>query len=145
DGRVLVLKSDVDHAWVDAYQGGTLRPLGKLVDKPGCGDWLFSSAIRIAIICESTGEIVLDDLRGNRAQIEGTLANLVAATMAGDGAVYLATADQHLSVVERGVTKRANVPWPSEWTGTVLPGGLGVAQGGAFVIVAERSDDAAWL
>ena len=144
-GRVLVLKSDARHAWVDAYEALTLRPLGAVMDTPGCGDRLLASGRRIAIVCLSTGEIVVDDLRGNQAAIDGALPNLVAAAMADDGTLYVATADQRLAVVAAGAVKLASVPWPSEWSGAVLADGLAVAQGGAFGVIAERTDDGAWL
>jgi hypothetical protein len=145
DGRVLVLKSDPRHAWVDAYEALALRPLGPVMEKPGCGDRLLASGTRVAIICLATGEIAIDDLRGNRAAIDGALPKLVAAAMADDGTLYVATADQHLATVAIGATKLVSLPWPSEWSGTVLADGLAVAQGGASVVIAERTGDGAWL
>jgi outer membrane protein assembly factor BamB len=145
DGRVLVLKSDADHAWVDAYEKLGLRPLGSVMEKPGCGDRLLASGHRVAIVCLATGEIAVDDLHGNHAAIDGSLPNLVAVAVADDGTLYVATADQHLAAVAAGATKLASVPWPREWSGTVLPDGLAVAMGGAFAVVAERNDDGAWL
>jgi hypothetical protein len=144
-GRVLVLKSDARRAWVDAYDAPTLRPLGTVTDAPMCGDRLLASASRIAVVCLSTGQIVVDDLRGNRAAVDGAPPDLVAAAMADDGALYVATADRRLAAAAGGATKLANMPWPSEWSGTVLADGLAVARGGASVVVAERTDDGAWL
>jgi hypothetical protein len=144
-GRVLVLKSDARHAWVDAYEARTLRPLGAVVDAPGCGDQLLASVSRLAIVCRSTGAIVVDDLRGNRAAVDGALPSIVAAAMADDGALYVATADRRLSAVAAGAAKLVSVPWPSEWSGTVLADGLAVGQGGAAGVIAERTDDGAWL
>jgi hypothetical protein len=145
DGRVLVLKSDAQHAWVDAYEALTLRPLGQIMEKPGCGDQLITSARRVAIVCMSTGEIAVDDLRGNHAEINATLPNLVAAAMADDGTLFVATADQHLATVGSGATELANLQWPSEWSGTVIPDGIAVAQGSTSTVIAERTDDGAWL
>jgi hypothetical protein len=145
DGRVLVLKSDADHAWVDAYTAVTLRPLGGVMDKPGCGDRLLASPRRIAIVCLATGEIAADDLHGNHAAIDGALPSLVAAAMAEDGLVYVATADQHLAAVAAGASKLASISWPVAWSGSILPDGLALAQGGDSTVVAERTDDGAWL
>jgi hypothetical protein len=145
DGRVLLLKSDSRHAWVDAYEALTLRPLHAVMEKPGCGDRLLATASRVVIVCLETGEIVIDDLRGNRATIEGALPKLVAAAMADDGTLYVATADQQLAAVALGATKLVGLPWPSEWSGTVLADGLATVTQGAAVIIAERTDDGAWL
>ncbi|TME33457.1 MAG: hypothetical protein E6I75_15335 [Chloroflexi bacterium] len=43
-GRVLVLKSDTEHVWVDAYEALTLQPLGPVMEGSGCGDRLLSTA-----------------------------------------------------------------------------------------------------
>jgi hypothetical protein len=145
DGRVLVLKSDARHAWVDAYAAQTLRPLGAVMDKPGCGDRLLASARRIAIVCRATGEIAVDDLRGNQSAIDGVLPTLVAAAMAEDGLLYVATADQRLAVVPARATKLASVAWPSEWSGEVLPDGLAISSGGPVLVICQRTDDGAWL
>jgi hypothetical protein len=145
DGRVLVLKSDARHAWVDAYEAVALRPLGAVMEKPGCGDRLVATGNRVAIVCLATGEIAIDDLRGSHAAIDGAMPQLVAAAMADDGTLYVATADQRLAAVRTGATKLVNLPWPSEWSGTVLADGLAVAQGGASVVIAVRTDDGAWL
>ncbi len=145
DGRVLVLKSDPRHTWVDAYEAVTLRPLGAVMEKLSCGDRLLTSGNRVAIVCLATGEITIDDLRGNQAAIDGGMPQLVAAAMADDGTLFVATADQHLAAVAVGATKRVSIPWPSEWSGTVLADGLAVAQGGATVVIAMRTDDGAWL
>ncbi len=145
DGRVLVLKADRRHAWVDAYDALALRPLGAVMEKPGCGDRLLASGSQVAIVCLATGEIAIDDLHGNHAAIDAALPNLVAAAMADDGTMYVATADQHLAAVAGGATKLVSIPWPSEWAGTVLADGLAVVQGGASAVIAERTDDGAWL
>jgi hypothetical protein len=145
DSRVLVLKSDPRHAWVDAYDALDLRPLGLAMEKQGCGDRLLTSAVRVAIVCLATGAIAVDDLHGNQASIDGVLPDLVAAAVADDGTLYVATADQHLAVVAPDMTKLLSVPWPSEWSGTVLADGLAAAIGGPYTVIAERSGDAAWL
>jgi hypothetical protein len=145
DGRVLVLKSDARHAWVDAYAAQTLRPLGAVMDKPGCGDRLLASAVRMAIVCLATGEIAVDDLPGNAAAIDGALPTLVAAAMADDGVLYVATADQHLATVPARATRLVSVDWPSQWSGEVLPDGLTIASGGPVLVIAQRSAGEAWL
>jgi hypothetical protein len=144
DGRVLVLKSDARHAWIDAYEALALRPLGAVLEKPGCGDRLLAKGNRVAIVCLATGEIVIDD-RGNRATVGDTLPKLVAAAMDDEGTLYVATADQQLAAVGLGTTKLVGLPWPSEWSGTVLADGLATAAQGTAVIIAERTDDGAWL
>jgi hypothetical protein len=144
DGRVLVLKSDARHAWVDAYEALALRPLGAVLEKPGCGDRLLAKGNRVAIVCLATGEIVIDD-RGNRATIGDTFPKLVAAAMDDEGTLYVATADQQLAAVALGTTKLVGLPWPSEWSGTVLADGLATGAQGAAIIIAERTDDGAWL
>jgi hypothetical protein len=144
DGRVLVLKSDSRHAWVDAYEALALRPLGVVLEKPGCGDRLLAKGNRVAIVCLTTGEILIDD-RGNRATISDPLPRQVAAAMDDDGTLYVATADQQLAAVALGTTKLVGLPWPSEWSGTILADGLATVAQGAAVIIAERTDDGAWL
>jgi hypothetical protein len=144
DGRVLVLKSEPGHAWVDAYAALTLEPLGTVIDRPGCADRLLTSGNRVAIVCLSTGEIAVDDLRGNHAEIEGALPNLVGAAMADDGTLFVATADQQLATVASGTTTLVGVTWPSEWSGTVLADGL-ASTPGASLAIAESTDDGAWL
>ncbi len=145
DGRVLVLKSDSRHAWIDAYEALTLRPLGAVLEKPGCGDRVLASGGRIAIVCLASGEITIGDVREGHPSIDGPLPHLVAAAMADDGTLYVATEDQHLAVAAIGATKLMSLPWPREWSGTVLADGLVVVQGGAAVAIAVRSDEGAWL
>lgn len=142
DGRVLVLKSDARHAWVDAYEGSALRSLGPVMEKPGCGDRLLVSGSQVAIVCSATGGIAVTHLGGNPTAIDGAPSNLVAAAMADDGTLYVITADQHLAA---GATQLVDVAWPSEWSGTVQADGLAVTQGGATVVIAERAEDGAWL
>jgi hypothetical protein len=145
DGRVLVLKADTGHAWVDAYEAVTLRPLEPVMEGSGCGDRLLTSGSRLAIVCRSTGEIAVDDLRGTHTKIDGGLSNLVAAALGDDGTLYVATADQHLARLAASASKLVSLAWPSEWSGTVLGDGLALAQGGASAVIAESSDDGAWL
>jgi hypothetical protein len=146
DGRVLVLKSDTSHVWVDAYQASTLDPLGQVMHGPACGDRLLASPSRIAIVCLSTGEAVVHSLRGqNSATVDGALPNLVAAAMAEDGTLYLATADERLATVAADATTLGSLAWPSEWSGSVLADGLAVAAGGAWLVMVERTDAGAWV
>jgi hypothetical protein len=148
DGRVLVLKIDGRHAWVDAYEPLTLTPEGTLFEKAGCGDRLLASGSRIAIVCLATGQIAIDDLHGGGSSlIDGSLPSLAGATMADDGTIYAVATDRRLAVVAPNATKLSPLPWPSEWTGTVLPDTLAVTAGssGYTVMLAELADDGAWL
>src|SRR5256885_2179043 len=76
DGRALVAKADAAHTWVDAYAENTLRPLGSVMDKPGCGDRLVVNGWRGALLCMATGEIATGNLRGSLDMIEGRLPNV---------------------------------------------------------------------
>ena len=148
DGRVLVLKSDARHAWVDAYESLTLRPQGTVMEKVGCGDRILASGSRVAIVCLAAGQIAVDTLRGSgTALIDGPkdLGPLAGATMADDGTIYAVTADRRLAVVSPNATKLAPLPWPSEWSGTVLPDTLSVATGSNSVVLAQLGDDGSWL
>jgi hypothetical protein len=143
DGRALVLRTDARHAWVDAYEYQTLKPQGVVMEKQGCGDRLLSSGTRVAIVCLATGEIAVDNLRGTKATVAGTVPNLVGTAMAGDGSIYVVTADQQLAVVVPNSTTLDALHWPSEWSGTVLADGI--AAGTDAVAIAERTVDGAWL
>jgi hypothetical protein len=55
------------------------------------------------------------------------------------------TADRQLAVVSPNATKLSPLPWPSEWTGTVLPDSIAAATGSSSVVVAELAADGAWL
>ena len=146
DGRVLVLKADGRHAWVDAYEPVTLKPQGTVMEKTGCGDRLLASGSRIAIVCLSTGQIAVDGLRGGGTTVvDGALPNLVGATMGDDGTIYTVSADPRLAAVSPSATKLSALPWPSEWNGTVLPDTLSVATGSNAVVLAQLADDGAWL
>ena len=148
DGRVLVLKSDARHAWVDAYESLTLKPQGTVMEKAGCGDRILASGSRVAIVCLAAGQIAVDTLRGSgTAQIDGPkdLGPLAGATMADDGTIYAVTADRRLAVVSPSATKLSPLPWPSEWSGTVLPDTISVATGSSTVVLAQLADDGAWL
>ena len=146
DGRVLVLKSDARRAWIDAYEPLTLKPQGTVMEKPGCGDRLVTSGNRVAIVCLATGDIAVDGLRGGgTARIEGSLPKLAGAAMADDGTIYVVTADRQLALVAPNATKLSPLPWPSEWTGTVLPDTIAIATGSPSVVLAELADDGAWL
>lgn len=146
DGRVLVLKSDARHAWVDAYESLTLKPQGPVMEKAGCGDRILASGSRVAIVCLATGQVAVDTLRGaGSAAIDGAVPGLAGAAMADDGTIYVVATDQRLAVVAPGTTKLSPLPWPSEWTGTVLPDTLSVATGSNLVVLAEQSEDGVWL
>jgi hypothetical protein len=138
DGRVLVLKSDAHRTWVDAYAAPDLRLLGTAMEGPGCDDRLLASGSRVAIVCGSTGEIAVDDLRGKQAAIDGALPNLATAAMADDGTLYVATADEQLAAFAGGATKLVSVPWPSEWSGNMVERKslrlAGVPQGGVLTL-----------
>ena len=146
DGRLLVLHADARHAWVDAYDYVTLEPNGTVMEKPGCGDRLLASGSRVAIVCLATGEIAVDMLRGGgTTAIAGAVANLVGATMAGDGTLFAVTADQHLALVAPGSATLVPVAWPSEWSGTVVPDGIAARAGAPGVAIAEQTAEGAWL
>jgi hypothetical protein len=114
-----------------------------VMEKSGCGDRLLSSGTRVAIVCLATGEIAVDNLRGTKATIDGTWPNLVGASMAGDGSIYVVTADQRLGMAAPNSTKLSPLPWPSEWSGTVVADGI--SAGTDVVAIAERTVDGAWL
>ena len=149
DGRVLVLyadrvlNADRQRVWVSAYEALTMTPLGTVLEKAGCGDRLLEAAGWTAIVCLAGGEIALLDAHGDRATIAGVPSPLAAATMTGDGTIYVATADQRLGVVARGATKLVELPWPSDWSGAVLPDALAVS--GAYGIVGERDAGRAYV
>ncbi len=146
DGRPLVLHADSRHAWVDAYEYVTLAPKGTVMEKPGCGDRLLASGNRVAIVCLATGEIAVDSLRGGGTTLlANALPKLAGATIAGDGTIYVVTADQHLAVVVPDNTKLSPLPWPSEWSGTVVPDGIAAAAGAPSAAIAEQTPDGAWL
>ena len=146
DGRPLILHSDARHAWVEAFEYVTLGSKGTVMEKPGCGDRLLASGNRVAIVCRATGEIAIDALRGGGTTlVTGALPNLAGATIAEDGAIYVVTADQHLAVAAPDSAKLLPMPWPSEWTGTVVPDGIAAAAGSTSAAIAERTTDGAWL
>ena len=146
DGRVLVLRVDARHAWVDAYERLTLKPLGAVMEKAGCGDRLLVSASRTAIACLQTGEIAVDALRGaGTTVIDPPMPGLAGVAMAQDGTIYAATAARQLAIVARGGTLVAPVPWPAAWTGTVLPDGIAVATGAESAVIAQTDTDGSWL
>lgn len=157
DGRLLVLKADGRHAWVDAYERLTLKPLGTVMEKAGCGDRLLASGARLAIVCLATGEVALDSLRGAGTSTIDTLAGLVGAAMAQDGTVWVVSADRKLGSIAFGETNLTKVPWPSAWMGAVLPdslalvSGMGSAPGSAVAtgsptaLIAQTDTDGTWL
>ena len=148
DGRVLVLKSDGRHAWVDAYESLTLKPQGTVMEKAGCGDRILASGSRVAIVCLSAGQIAVDTLRGGGTALIDSpkdLGPLAGAAMAEDGTIYAVTGDRRLAFVAPNVTKFSLLQWPSEWTGSVLPDTLSVAIGSTSVVLAQLADDGSWL
>ena len=146
DGRVLILKADARHAWVDAYERLTLKPLGTVMEKPGCGDRLLASQIRIAIVCLATGEIAVDTLRGGGATVLGPLMpGLAGAVMEQTGTIYAITTDRRLSTAGYNETALTPIPWPTAWTGTVLPDGIAIATGSAAAVIAQTDTDGSWL
>jgi len=146
DGRLLVLHDDGKHAWVEAYEYVTLEPKGVVMEKPGCGDRLLASGSRVAIVCLATGEIAFDTLHGGGTTLlANALPKLAGVTMADDGTIYVVTADEHLAVVAPNSTKLLPMPWPSEWSGTVVPDGIATAAGAPSAAIAEQTADGAWL
>ncbi len=146
DGRVLVLKSDVRHAWVDAYERLTLKPLGTVIEKPGCGDRLLASQIRLAIVCLATGEIAVNELHGGATTLLAPLMpGLAAAVMANEGTIYAVTPDRRFATAGYGETTLTPIRWPAAWTGTVLPDGLAIANASATAVIAQTDTDGSWL
>lgn len=146
DGRVLVLKGDARRAWVDAYEPLTLKPLGTVMEKAGCGDRLLTSQVRLAIVCLATGEIAVDELRGRAMTVLGpVMPGLAGATMAHDGTIYAVTADRQFATASSGEIALTRIPWPTAWTGTVLPDGLAIATGSATAVIAQTDTDGSWL
>jgi hypothetical protein len=146
DGRVLVLKADAQHAWVDAYEPLTLKPQGTLFEKAGCGDRLLASGSRLAIVCLATGQIAVDDLHSGAAfAVDGSLPHLAGAAMADDGTIWVATGDRQLAAVPFGAIALRQLQWPPEWAGTVLPDGVAVANGADSVVFAQTDADGSWL
>lgn len=145
DGRLLILKQDAQHAWIDAYRGGDLQPLGVIAEKPGCADQLVSNSSRFATVCRATGEIAFDDLRGNHTSVDGAPRNIVAAAMASDGTLYVATAEPRLATVAPGTTNPLDLTWPTAWTGRVLSDSLSIAEDGGSVVIGQQADDGVWL
>ena len=146
DGRVFVLKSDARHAWIDAYAPLTLKPLGTVMEKPGCGDRLLASQIRLAIVCLATGEIAVNELHGAPTTVLGPLMpGLAGAVMAYEGSIYAVTADRRFATAGYGETTLTTIPWPTAWTGTVLPDGLAMATTSATAVIAQTDTDGSWL
>ncbi|HTJ60411.1 MAG TPA: hypothetical protein VL333_04365 [Candidatus Saccharimonadales bacterium] len=146
DGRVLVLKADAQHAWVDAYESLTLKPEGTLFEKAGCGDRLLASGTRIAIVCLATGQIGVDDLHGGGTfVVDGALPHLAGAAMADDGTIWVATGDRQLAAVPSDAVALRRLQWPTAWNGTVLPDGVAVANGADSVLFAQTDTDGSWL
>jgi hypothetical protein len=116
------------------------------MEKPGCGDRVLASGSRVAIVCLATGQIAVDGLRGGGTTlIDGALPQLAGATMMDDGTIYVVTKDRQLAVVSPNATKLSPLPWPGEWTGTVLPDTIAAATGSSSIVLAQLADDGAWL
>ena len=146
DGRVLVLKSDGRRAWIDAYERLTLKPLGMVMEKSGCGDRLLASQIRLAIVCLATGEIAVNDLHGAATNLLGPLMpGLAGAVMAYEGTIYAVTPDRRFAMAGYGETTLTPIHWPTAWTGTVLPDGLAIANASATAVIAQTDTDGSWL
>ena len=146
DGRLLLLKVDARRAWIDAYERLTLRPLGTVMEKPGCGDRLLASQIRVAIVCLATGEIAVDGLRGGGTAVLGSaMPGLAGVAMEEGGTIYAVTSDRHFATAGYNETALKPIPWPTAWTGTVLPDGLAIATGTATAVIAQTDTDGSWL
>jgi hypothetical protein len=77
--------------------------------------------------------------------------------MAQDGTVWVVSANRQLGSIAFGETNLTKVPWPSAWTGTVLPdslalvSGMGYAPGSAVAtgspdaLIAQTDTDGSWL
>ena len=146
DGRVLVLKAVARHSWIDAHERLTLKPLGTVMEKAGCGDRLLASQARLAIVCLATGEIAVDALRGfGTTLVDGSMPRLAGAAMAQDGTIWAATADRQLAAVPAGAVSARRLAWPLAWTGTVLQDGIALATGADSLVVAQTDTDGSWL
>lgn len=146
DGRVLVLKRDATRSFVDSYERLTLKPLGTVLSKPGCGDRLLASPARIAIACLETGEIAVAGSTGTTMTVlQPELAGLAGVAMTDAGAIYAVTTERQLEVSGPGDTRLAPIPWPAGWSGTVLPDGIAVATGSARLVIAQTDTDGSWL
>jgi hypothetical protein len=145
DGRVLVLKSDERRTWVDAYDPLTLQPVGSVLETPGCGDRLLTSRSRIVVVCLSTGAIGSVNVLGTPATIDGAPPSLTAAAMADDGALLLISAEPRLMTLAAGATRITSSSWPFDWSGSVLPDTLAVAQAADMAMFAQRTETTTWL
>ena len=145
DGRILVLKSDARHAWVDAYERLTLKPLGMVMEKLGCGDRLLASQARVAIVCLATGEVAIDTLRGAGTSVIGAPPGLAGAAMDHGGTIWLVSADRQLGAVPADAVTLRRLEWPSAWGGTVLADSLAVATGADSLVLAQTDTEGSWL
>ncbi len=146
DGRVLVLKADARHSWIDAYERLTLRSLGMIMEKPGCGDRLLASQARLAIVCLATGEMAVDALRGAGTDlVAGTMPGLAGVAMAPDGTIWAATAERDLVAVPAAAINARRRQWPTAWSGTVLPDGIALTGGVDSLVIAQTDTDGSWL
>lgn len=136
--KVLVLKADATHAWVDSYEALTLKSLGTIAEKPGCADRLLATVARIALLCRADGTMSLGHAVGDGRPVDRALPHIVGATMMEDGTVYVATAERTLAAVPTGSAKLSDLPWPSDWMGAVLPDSL--AATGGWIVLAQQAD-----
>jgi hypothetical protein len=96
--RVLALYADGDRRAVEAYEPGSLNPLGRRFDS-GCGDRLLAGAARVVVSCFSSGELVISDMQTKPAVISVGLGPIVAAAMSLDGATLVGRADGTLALL----------------------------------------------
>ena len=84
-------------------------------------------------------------MRGNHADVDTPLPTVVAAAIAEDGTLFVATANQQLAQVASGTTQLVSLTWSTEWSGTVLPDGLAIAQSGSTALLVQSDTDGVWL
>jgi len=96
--RVLALYADGDKRVVEAYEPGSLKPLGKRFES-GCGDRLLAGAARVVVTCFAAGELVISDMQTKPAVISAGLGPIVAAAMSVDGATLVGRDDATLALL----------------------------------------------
>ena len=65
--------------------------------------------------------------------------------MADEGTIYAVTADRRFATAGYGDTTLRPIPWPTAWTGTVLPDGLAIANASGLAVIAQTDTDGSWL
>jgi hypothetical protein len=138
DGAVLVLKSNGAQAWVAAYAPESPPTVVMLAQS--CSDRLLTSGLRIAAVCSASGQITLDS-----GTVESALPNLIGAAMGFDGAIYVVSNDGRLATVASRSATLDEIPWPTTWSGTVVPDAVAVEQSGTRIVLAQTTGDDAWL